>query len=482
MKQFYRMISITIGLLILCLPVTAAAKEAEYDYVLDSETGRRISVPLTYSVKNVLTYEVDGKPLSQGSDLFVDDQGLLYISDTGNNRVIKSEKDGDVLGVYAGTPDKPFNKPMGLFVDPDGDIYIADKGNQRIVHLSPDGKQIEEFGNLDSPLLGKEFLFEPANICVSSTGYLYTTKGHSIMTIDANNEFRGYIGSIQIGFDLKRALVRMFATEEQKGRISRELPPSYSNIVMADDGTVFGTSVNTSSEQIIALNSVGMNTFQTGSYGETIDEEGNQIVPYFVDIAVDHNGIVSALEQRSGRIYQFDREGNMTTVFGGTGNKMGQFKMASAIAVDEEGCIYVLDYDRNNIQVFEPTDFIKTVQEAIRHYKEGKYAEAKALWTDVLKIDASYSLAHRGIGKALMKEKKWTEAIGEYREANDMEGYSAAFDEYRMDFIRTKFGVVLSAIAAIVAVCGFAVKRSRKTARDLVDKYTKWQGGGGVRL
>ena len=63
-----------------------------------------------------------------------------------------------------------------------------------------------------------------------------------------------------------------------------------------------------------------------------------------------------------------------------------------------------------------------------------------------------------------------------------MEGYSAAFDEYRMDFIRTKFGVVLSAIAAIVAVCGFAVKRSRKTARDLVDKYTKWQGGGGVRL
>ena len=461
MKQFYRIVTITIGFLILCLPIVETAEAAGYDYVIDPDTGRRVSIPLTYSVADVLTYEVDGKPLNQGCSLYIDHQGLLYISDTGNNRIIKSEKDGHVLDVYTGTPEKPFHQPMGLFVDADGDLYVADKGNHRIVHLSPEGRVVEEFGNLESSLLGKEFVFEPANVCVSSTGYLYTTKGHSIMTIDANNDFRGYVGSIEIGFDLKRAFVRMFATEKQRGRISRDMPPSYSNLTIANDGTIFATSVNTPSNQIIALNSVGKDTFRQGAYGETTDETGNRIVPYFVDIAVDHNGMVNALEQKTGKVYQFDREGNMT------------------IAVDGDGAIYILDYDRNNIQVFQPTQFIRTVQDAIHHHNEGKYDQAKVLWSDVLKIDANYSLAHKGIGKALMKEKKWAEAMEEYKEAGEMKGYSAAFDEYRMDFVRTKFGLILLGITVIVTACWFAIKKSRQVTRTLVDKYTKWQGGVG---
>jgi len=480
MKQFYKIVTIIIGFLFLCLPMMEAAEAAGYDYVMDPDTRRRVSIPLTYNVADVLTYEVDGKPLNQGRSLFIDRQGLLYISDTGNNRIIKSEKDGHVLDVYTGTPEKPFSQPMGLFADADGDLYVADKGNHRIVHLSPEGKVIEEFGDLNSSLLGENFVFEPTNVCVSSTGYLYTTKGHSIMTIDANNEFRGYVGSIEIGFDLKRAFVRMFATEEQQGRISRDLPPSYSNLTIAKDGTIFATSVNTSANQIIALNSVGRNTFQEGAYGETTNESGDPIVPYFVDIAVDHNGMVNALEQKTGKVYQFDREGNMTTVFGGSGNKLGQFKMASSIAVDGDGAVYILDYDRNNIQVFQPTRFIRTVQDAIHHHNEGNYAQAKGLWSDVLKIDANYSLAHKGIGKALMKEKKWAKAMEEYREADDMKDYSAAFDEYRMNVVRTKFGQILLVIAAIGMVCWFATKKSRKATRTLVDKYTKWQGGVGL--
>src|SRR5699024_6181323 len=154
---------LTILLFVLCLPAMAAV---EYDYTIDDNTGGRTSIPLTYDVKELLTYNIDGKNLDQGNSLFIDKEGILYIVDTGNNRVIKSKRDGSVLQVYTGAADKPFESPMDIFVDEDGDMYIADKGNNRIVHLSPEGSFVEEFSNLSSPLLGDDFIFEPNNVCI----------------------------------------------------------------------------------------------------------------------------------------------------------------------------------------------------------------------------------------------------------------------------------------------------------------------------
>ena len=54
-------------------------------------------------------------------------------------------------------------------------MYIAEKGNARILHLSPSGEFVEEFVKPDSPLLGSEFIFEPNNVYISPTGYIYTT-------------------------------------------------------------------------------------------------------------------------------------------------------------------------------------------------------------------------------------------------------------------------------------------------------------------
>lgn len=450
---------------------------ADYNYTLDPNSGRRVYTPLAYKVSNYLVFEVEGKSLKDANKIFIDKKGILYIVDTGNNRIIKSYKNGNVIGVYTEAGGKTFNQPKGIFVDEDGDMYVADTKNRRIVHLTPNGEYVEEFGNLDSPLLGEDFIFEPINVCISPTGYIYTTKGHSILTIDVNNEFRGYVGSIEIGFDLRRALIRMFATEEQKGRIARSLPPSYSNITMSDDGIIYATSINTRSGQIIALNAVGKNVFPRGSFGETVDDEGNTIVPYFVDIAIDKNGFIYALEQKSGKVYQYTKEGNLLVVFGGIGNKKGQFIMPSSLAVDENGQVYVLDSLRNNIQVFTPTKFIQTVHQAVLAHENGEYNKAKSLWEEVLKVDASYSLAHRGIAKALMKEKRWEEAMKEYKEAGDMAGYSEAFVRYRLEFIRDNFVIVFFIVIAGVVGIYFIFISLKKRAKALVDKYTKWQGG-----
>lgn len=473
-----KIVALLLFVLMACVVISNKIVFADdYNYTLDPSSGRRVYTPLAYKVSDYLVFEVEGESLKDASKVFIDKKGILYIVDTGNNRIIKSYKNGNVIGVYTEAGGKPFNEPKGIFVDEDGDMYIADTKNQRIVHLSANGEYVEEFGNLDSPLLGEDFIFEPTNVCISPTGYIYTTKGHSILTIDVNNEFRGYVGSIEIGFDLRRALIRMFATEEQKGRIARSLPPSYSNITISDDGIIYATSINTGSDQIIAINAVGKNIFPGGSFGETIDDEGNPIVPYFVDIAVDKNGFVYALEQKSGKVYQYTREGNLLVVFGGIGNKKGQFRMPSSLAVDENGNVYVLDSLRNDIQVFSPTKFIQTVHQAVLAHKNGEYDKAKKLWEEVLKVDASYSLAHKGIAKALMKEKKWKEAMIEYKEAGDMAGYSEAFMRYRLEFVRNNFVIVFFVVVIGIIGVYFLFISLKRRAKALVDKYTKWQGG-----
>lgn len=67
-------------------------------------------------------------------DIVVDAQGDVYVSDTGNKRVIKYDAQGEVLAVIggAGSEAGQFQEPVGLALDADGNLYVADTWNQRI--------------------------------------------------------------------------------------------------------------------------------------------------------------------------------------------------------------------------------------------------------------------------------------------------------------------------------------------------------------
>lgn len=456
--------------------LSEAIASVYYDYTIDEASGRRVFMPLAYEVEDILIFEIDGQPLREANKLFLDQKGMLFIVDSGNHRVIKSDKSGNVKDVFLGPEESMFFHPGGIFVDEAGRMYVADTQNSRIVLLSPEGEFLKEFGEFDSPLLGDNFLFQPTNVAVTPIGHILTTDGHRILTIDENNEFRGFVGSLEVGFDLRRSLIRMFATDVQRERIAREMPHNYSNIRMYG-GIIYATVTNTNSNQIIALNSVGRNVFPDGTFGEFIDDEGNRIVPNFVDVAVDKNGIVYALEQVSGKIYQYTSQGDLLAVFGGRGNRQGQFDTPSSLVVDNDGNVYVLDRMRNNIQVFKPTNYIRTVHEAVIAYDNGEYERAKALWEEVLRMNATYSLAHKGIAQAHMEERNWSEAMIGFQEAGYMRGYSEAFTRNRLQFVRDNFVLILFASVLIFVLSLKILFYLIKRARALVDRYIKWQGG-----
>ncbi|NLT73109.1 MAG: TIGR03663 family protein [Chloroflexi bacterium] len=66
--------------------------------------------------------------------LALDTEGNLYVSDTGNKRVLKYSPEGVLLGAVGGSGDGPgqFEEPVGLAFGATGELYVADTWNRRI--------------------------------------------------------------------------------------------------------------------------------------------------------------------------------------------------------------------------------------------------------------------------------------------------------------------------------------------------------------
>lgn len=486
------------------IPSVYAAEDMDY---VTANTSFRLPIPKAYymvdSINNIGDVEdARAKYFNDPQDIFIDKKDNIYIVDSGSGRIIKMNSDMELIATFE-SPDKvAFNAPEGIFVDDNEDMYVVDTGNSRIVHMSKDGQLVEIFYNPESQLVGGA-PFTPTKILISNTGYIYVVRGEAIMAIDGNNEFRGLYGQTKIGYNLAENLVRIFGSEQQKISMKRRTASSYINITLGDDGMIYATSFDRKEGEIKKLNSVGNNIYRTYSsigdgfnnpitsfirnklfkstvagtsfkFGEYFDDEGNYLEPVFRDIAVDKNGIVSVIEEQSGKIYQYDQEGNMLAAFGGTGERKGEFSRTSSIAVNSKGRIYVVDRLNNNIQYFDPTDFILMVHEATTAYNNGDYDLAYDKWSQVLEIHENYELAHAGIAKAYYKQGRWKESMDESKLANNRDLYTQAFDEYKYEVLRENFTIIL-ALGILILITVFLF--FRYTFRSGVKSYWKFSKG-----
>lgn len=462
----------------------AAAVAAGSGSYVTGDDNYRQPVPECYyvaeTIYNLRGIEDKNLTFKQPKDLFIDDDDMIYVVDSGNKRIVKLDQDYNTVAIFYG-PDKAFADPQGIFVDSDGDMYVADTENKRIVHMDKDGAFVEEFTNPESELATGD-VFTPTKLVVTQTGYIYSVKGENIMAIDGNNVFRGYYGQTNIGYSLSEAIFRMFASEKQKASHLKRLAASYINVTYGKDGMIYATSMEREEGEIKKLNSIGTNIYrkyktignkmrnpikdfienkllkavvagQSFKFGEYFNDEGMYIEPYFADICVDDNGVVTVIEQLNGKVYQYDQDGRMLVAFGGLGEKTGTFTRPSAIDVDSKGRLYVLDQIDNSIQIFEPTEFIGYIHQATSAYNNGYYEESFELWKKVLSIDENYSLAHVGSAKAYYKQGMYKEAMEEAKIVGDRDVYTMAFDEYKYEVLRANFFlIIMIALALIIAV------------------------------
>lgn len=453
------------ALVLVTLSGTGVSALGPTDYVVDVAEGKRTHIPAAYTVKQVVTdLGAKGGSLTEPQDIFVDKNDHVYVADSGNNRVV--HLDENFRFVAAHDNGAGFSAPKGVFVDEYGDMFVADTGNQTIVHLNADGTLSETFTKPQSDLLGEDDSFNVTKLSLSPQGYLYTISSQQFMTIDAHNEFKGYVGTNEVGFDLGRLLIRLFASKEQKEQIVDVERKPYHNFTIADDGMIYAVA-DTDSAQIQKINAVGKNIYPTGYATENvIGPDGNYLSPDFVDIAVDKNGIITVLEQQTGMLYQYDQEGNMLAAFGGLGNKQGLYVLPVSIAVNSRGEILVLDNSTGYIHVLEPTRFIREVISGVTLYANGDYEKAREKWKNVVDIDVNYPLANSGIAKALYKLGDVDGAMHYYRLAKDRAGLGIAFSDYRYSVFQKHFLLVVlvgaAAIAALILLIAFLRKQAGK--------------------
>ena len=493
---------------------TAADVNAQSIQAYVNEGWMRFPMPATYEFLRVINNvgdEFEGEPrfFNNPQGFFVGADGNLYIADTGNNRIVKMTPEGETLAIFRGPANSQLHNPQGIFVHSSLSMYIADTGNSRIVHLCPAGHFVEQFVLPESDLLGDNRSFAVTQLVVSDIGFIYVIRGESIMIIDGYNQFRGFLGQVNIGFNLVETLIRILGSEQQQSFIARRYAPAFTNLALDSEGMILASSRDNNFGEIKRLNSVGNNIFReytglddemvnpiyrfirdfirgtgrlnpTFRFGERRTDNFEPMLPIFADIAVDANGIVTVVESQTGRIYQYDQMGHLITVFGGAGEQRGAFRTPTAIEKDAHGNIFVLDSATANVQIFRPTEFVQLIHTATNHYAQGRYDEAYHYWTLVLNQHENYRLAHRGIANAFYKRGYMQESMTSAMLAQDRGLYSRAFDEFRYEVFRAHFFWIILAIVLASYAFIKLVQVSMRKARTTNDRFIKTSHDMGV--
>ncbi len=479
-----RMLALTAALLLLWAPAAQAVVGMDA-FVVDTDTtngsDNYMPIPAAYEVETTIKNLGEAGFMNHPEDLFVAPDDTVYVADGENNRVLQMTREGKVLREITQACGKALKKPRGVYVHTDGSIWIADTGNLRIATLNADLSDRKEYVKPDSALLGTNFTFDVQKIFVANTGYIYALKGANLIALDEANNFRGYLGADKVGFSLSRFLIRLFGSKSQVERTVKQEPASYSNFFIGADNMIYGILSNKNTAQIRKLNSVGTNTYPEETYGFTLPDRtataaNKMLEPTFADITVEANGIITVVDRGTGLIYQYDQEGNLLCCFGGLGDVGGLFQIPISIDADSEGYLYVLDYQNNEITVFRPTHFIRLVHQAVTLHGEGRYQEALIYWKQALEIDSNYALAHRGVAKIMGKQEDWASALRSYELANDKEGYSEAFAEYRHEYFRQHFFLVIVLVVAVAFVAVKLLSLAKKKADQWADDVQMGRG------
>ena len=476
-KRIVSLLILIVLLITFSISVSAEAWEGfTYDYFEDAVPSK-----VGYSTEKVFNAEDISAELgsfNEPKDIFVSDDNEVYVLDTGNRRVVVLNSEFELIKVISEFKSKDGSVEIldasGIFVTQDKKIYIADSTGNCVWISDINGNIEKKLEKPDTEMLDDSLELRPRKVLVDSAGVIYVAaagvyQGALLYTPDG--EFDGFYGSNTVELSGKLLLDRFWKsimTNEQADNIAQYYPEEFTSFDIDDRDFIFTVTQTTSTKKKIKkLNPMGRDTLEAENFGEleSVPVKGQLTDSLFVDIVVSKSGVFSALDQRSNRIFQYDEEGNLLFIIGGSGSQSGTFVTPSAIeSLDDK--LIVLDSKKNNITVFAPNTFGNMVLEAVSFYNEGKYEEARLLWDEVLKHDHNYMTAYVSIGKALLADEKFKEAAEYFKLGNDRDGYSDAFQSYRNELLQKNFIWIFLGIIIVVGLLIWLFGRNKKADKE----------------
>ncbi len=492
MKKIMKRISaLLLGAAVLAGSSTVAYAEKGYTYNYDWWEDVQYS-PDLYEVTGVFTATDMGleDKLSGPQGLYVCGS-MIYICDTGNNRIIELERTKKdsfecrrIIDSFKGDVEiTTFSSPTDIAVSEDGCFYIADMNNQRILKLDKDLNYLMQFDQPVDSTIDPASRFLPNKISIDTAGRVYcaaTNINQGLIKYEPDGAFSGFVGATEVTYDWTDYIWKRLATKEQRAKLASFVPTEYSNLYMDAEGFIYACTSNVteddladdSAKPIRKLNLMGTDILiRNGPFapigdlwwnGENSGYDGPSL---FSDITALENDIYVALDKVRGRLFGYNDQGDMVFTFGGAGNMDGYFRQPSAL--DHMGHdLLVLDSVDCSVTVFSTTEFGGLVYEAIEAFQNGKYYESGEIWKEVLKLNGNYDLAYIGIGRSLLRQEKYHEAMEYFELKWDDENYSKAFKQYRKEWVEEH--IVLIVLALFLVLClPLAVGRVRKIKHEI---------------
>ncbi len=477
MKKFIK-IAVLALLIVSTLSFSCSALTQDASHMYDGYN-ESYAAPVAYVADKVYSGVDLGTTAFNGpQDLYVSRDGILYVADTKNNRIVLINSDlkfiRELTEYFENGEAVSFNQPKGVFKGPDGLLYVCDTGNHKIIALDAEDNVVKSDIGDEIVAVNKNIEFKPEKVVMDSEGTIYVVDPNiyqGILQYDSELNFEAFFAPNDVTVSAAVRLQYMWKnlfSDEMNDYMQKTLPAPYNNVFMSHDNFIYTTATGvTIGDELKSLNALGKNILITPqtelgqvSFGdlEYSFEGTTQITSYFVDIHSDENGIISALDQKRGRIFQYDKECNLVCIFGGLGKNKGIFD--NPVSIEKiNGQYIVLDTSTNCITSFKPTEYIESVYDALDYYNKGLYEESVELWEKVLSVNNNYTTAYKSIGRAYLQQGLYKEAMEILEKGNDQYFYSMALKEYRKEFTRANMWWMIILIVAVFAGVVIGAKR-----------------------
>ncbi len=255
----------------------------------------------------------------------VAENGTIYVTDRGNDRVQRFDSSGNYLGQWGGTgtADGAFNYPNGIAVDASGSVYVCDTENNRIQKFTATGGHVLSWG---SPGTGTGQFDAPYGVAADASGNIYVAEwGNSrVQKFTSTGAYLTYWGG--------------------QGSADGEFNGAYA--VTVDGSGVFVTDDHNNRVQKFTLS--GSQTMSFGTFGTAAGQFNEP-----EGVAVAANGDILVCDNENNRVQWFNSAGQFKAFLATAGSGNGQVLDPRQIAFGPNGKLYVADKGNNRILVFK---------------------------------------------------------------------------------------------------------------------------------
>lgn len=278
------------------------------------------------------------------------ENGDLFISDTGNNRLVIYSEMG-LSATYlksignSRSGNSQYAGPYDVESDGNGNIFVSDSFNHRILKYNKNGDLISKWGSMfgiGGPLgygIYPGQFFVPRQIAIDKYNnvYIADSVNHRIQKFNNSGVFLGTIGGVGT----------LFGYFQFPSGIAID---SRGNIFVADS----------ENHRIQKFNSYFI--FQK-SWGNKGTGNGQFFQP--MQLAIDSKDNVYVVDRINNRIQKFDNNGKFLTKWGTNngsghldplenwGEDSGDIFLPTGISIDQNDLVYVTDTSNNRVNVYD---------------------------------------------------------------------------------------------------------------------------------